>query len=184
MRRTDGKSSGGFALPGKKAAAALLILCLAALLAGCGFQINVNRGGQNVEELMVNQDLAADPFVYNEKGEYELIFHYDKGGFEKMDLSQAYVAYYVMTVQDQIDSIVDGEAEEFPPVPADVQFSYDESIGAMELKKVAVIRIRTLNDNTLSVSFRDRDDPIPGREYFFIIPNASLGGSAIPVDQG
>lgn len=167
--------------PGRKMALVLtLAMCLTAmLLTGCGVRVNVSRDGQNVEDLPVNQDLAADPAVYNESGDYEFIFHYDRGGFERMDLSQAYVAYYAMTIQDQIDSIVDGESEDFPPLPEDVQIPFDESIGAMQLKKIAVIKIRTLNDNTLSVSFKDKDDPVPGREYFFIIPNAGLGGSVI-----
>ena len=85
-----------------------------------------------------------------------------------------------MTVQDQIDTIVGDDLEDFPPLPEDAQIAFDESIGTMELRKIARIKIRTLNDNTVSVSFTDTDDPLPGREYFFVIPNAGLGGSVIP----
>ena len=167
-------------LPKRKRALAL-ILCLAALgLTGCGIRVNVNTNTPNVEELLVNQDLAADPVVYNEDGKYEIVFHYDKGSLAKTDLSPAYVAYYAMTVQDQIDTIVGEDLEDFPPLPEDAQIAFDESIGTMELRKIARIRIRTLNDNTVSVSFTDTDDPLPGREYFFVIPNAGLGGSVIP----
>lgn len=180
MRRTSEKRSRKYALLNKKAAAALLALCLAVLLAGCGIQVNVSTNSQDVENLLVNQDLAADPVVYNEDGSYEIVFHYDKGGFEKMDLSQAFVAYYAMTVQDQIDAIVGEDLEEFPPLPEDAQIAFDEAIGTMELRKIARIKIRTLNDNTLSVSFTDRDDPLPGREYFFVIPNMGLAGSVAP----
>ena len=116
----------------------------------------------------------------NEDGKYEIVFHYDKGSLAKIDLSQAYVAYYAMTVQDQIDTIVGEDLEDFPPLPEDAQIAFDESIGTMELRKIARIKIQTLNDNTVSVSFTDTDDPLPGREYFFVIPNAGLGGSVIP----
>ncbi len=167
-------------LPKRKRALALVLCMAALLLSGCGIQVNVNTNTQDAWDLPVNQDLAADPVVYNEDGKYEIVFHYDKGGFEKMDLSQAYVAYYGLTVQDQIDTIVGEDLEDLPPLPEDAQFAFDESIDALELRRIARITVRTLNDNTLRVSFTDRDDPIPGREYFFVIPNAGLGGSVIP----
>lgn len=163
-----------------KAALALLLCLTTILLAGCGIRINLNQESPDVEELPVNQDLAADPVLYNEDGKYEIVFHYDKGGFEKMDLSQAYVAYYGFTVQDQINTILGEDLEDLPPLPEDAQFAFDQATDAMELRRIARINIRTLNDNTLRVSFRDRDDPIPGREYFFVIPSTGLGGSVIP----
>ena len=167
-------------LPKRKRALALVLCMAALLLSGCGLQVNVNTNTQEAWDLPVNQDLAADPAVYNEDGKYEIVFHYDKGSLAKMDLSQAYVAYYAMTVQDQIDTIVGEELEDFPPLPEDAQIAFDESMDTMELRKIAWIKIRTLNDNTLSVSFTDTDDPLPGRQYFFVIPNAGLAGSVIP----
>ena len=167
-------------LPKKKMALALMLCLAVLLLAGCGIRVNLSQDSPNVEELLVNQDLAADPAAYNEDGKYEIVFHYDTGSLAKIDLSQAYVAYYAMTVQDQIDTIVGEDLEDFPPLPEDAQIAFDESIGTMELRKIARIKIRTLNDNTVSVSFTDTDDPLPGREYFFVIPNAGLGGSVIP----
>ena len=180
MRRTDGKSSGGFALPGKKAAAALLALCLAALLAGCGLQINVNRDDVPLEELLVNQDLIGDLAQYDPEGKYTLYFYYEKGGFQKMDLSQAYVACYSVSFEDQIDSITDGDTGEYPPLPEDAQLAFDEAMGFGELEKIAVIKIKTLDDYHLSVSFTDKHNPLPGKEYFFIIPNMGLAGSVAP----
>ena len=180
MRRTDGKSSGGFALPGKKATAALLILCLAALLAGCGFHVNVNHDAVPPEELLVNQDLIGDLAQYDPEGKYTLYFYYEKGGFQKMDLSQAYVACYSVSFEDQIDSITGGDIEEFPPLPADAQAAFDEAMGFGELEKIAVITIKTLDDYHLSVSFTDKHNPLPGKEYFFIIPNMGLAGSVAP----
>ena len=168
-------------LPPRKTTLALaLALCLAAvLLAGCGVRVNVTKDVQNMEDMIVNQDLFAEPVAYREDGAYTLTFHYNRGGFEKMDLSQAFVAYYHRSVLDQIDMILDEEAEAFVPLPEDVQASVEEAVEAEQLQKIAVIKIKTLNDNTLEVSFKDRDEPLPGKEYFFVIPNMGLAGSAV-----
>ncbi|MBR0199993.1 MAG: hypothetical protein IJQ42_07525 [Oscillospiraceae bacterium] len=181
MRRTDGKRVRGFALPNKKAAAALLILCLAALLlAGCGFHVNVNHDAVPPEELLVNQDLIGDLAQYDPEGKYTLYFYYEKGGFQKMDLSQAYVACYSVSFEDQLDSITGGNTGEYPPLPEDAQLAFDEAMGFGELEKIAVIKIKTLDDYHLSVSFTDKHNPLPGKEYFFIIPNMGLAGSVAP----
>ena len=165
---------------GKASFALLLALCLTALLlAGCGVRVNVNRGDLSVEELLVNQDLVSEPAAYREDGKYSFSFYYAKGGFLKMDLSQAYIAYYADTVLDEIEGITGEDWEEIPPLPADAQEIFDDTIGSGQLEKIGVIKIETLNDNTLEVSFTDKSDPMPGREYFFIIPNMGLAGSVI-----
>ena len=97
-----------------------------------------------------------------------------------MDLSQAYVAYYPFTIQDQIDAITDGNTEDVPPLPADAQNAVDEVTGANELQKIAVITVETVDDNTLRVSFTDKDDPLQGKEYYFIIPNEGLSAAIRP----
>ena len=43
-----------------------------------------------------------------------------------------------------------------------------------------MIKVLTVDDKTLTVSFKDTDNTIRGKEYFFIIPNAGLAGSVIP----
>lgn len=174
-------STAGLPRPERKRAFVLaLALCLAAvLLAGCGARVNVSKDVQNVEDMIVNQDLIAEPAAYREDGSYTFTFYYDRGGFQKMDLSQAFVAYYHRSVLDQINMILDEETEELIPLPEDVQASVEEAVEAEQLQKIAVIKIKTLNDNTLEVSFKDRDEPLPGKEYFFVIPNMGLAGSAV-----
>lgn len=181
MGGTDGKRSRGLALPNKKAAAALLALCLTALLlAGCGFRVNVNRDSVPLEELLVNQDLIGDLAEYDPEGKYTLNFYYEKGGFRKMDLSQAYVACYSVSFEEQIEGFTEGDMEELPPLPPDAQAAFDEAMGFGELEKIGVIKIKTLDDYHLSVSFTDKHNPLPGKEYYFIIPNMGLAGSVAP----
>ncbi|MBQ9268716.1 MAG: hypothetical protein IJ206_04255 [Oscillospiraceae bacterium] len=159
----------------------LAALCLAILtLSGCGLHFNVNDKLPSAEELLRNQNLTADPVEYNPEGTYSVIFRSDKGGFEKMDLSKAYVAYYPVTVEDQIDAVVGEDADDVPPLPADAQSKIDEVTGAGELSKIAVVTIETVDDRTLKVSFTDKDNPVSGKEYFFIIPNEGLAGSVLP----
>ncbi len=165
----------------KKMITMSVVLVLAAvLLAGCGIHININKKTPNVEDMLAEKALASEPVEYNADGKYTVTFRYDKGGFTKMDLSQAYVAYYPFTILDQIDTITGGESDDIPPLPIDVQNSVDGVTGANELKKIAVITVRTMDDNTLSVSFTDHDNPVNGIEYFFIIPNEGIAGSVIP----
>ena len=159
----------------------LVALCLAAaLLTGCGIHFLFSTNEPSAEELLANRELIADPVPYSDEGSYAITFRYEKGGFAKMDLSQAYVAYYPFTVQDQIDTIVGDDKEEIPPLPVDAQEAVNEVLGIGELKKIAVIKVLTVDDKTLTVSFKDTDNPIRGKEYFFIIPNAGLAGSVIP----
>ena len=161
--------------------AALVWVCLAAiLLAGCGFHLNINKKEPDIEELLAVGQLTADPVKYNVEGSYAVTFRWDKGGFEKMDLSQAYVAYYPVTFMDQMESITGGETDDIPPLPADAQEAMNKAVGADQLKKIAVVTIVTVDDKTLKVSFTDREAPIAGREYYFIIPNEGLSGSVIP----
>ena len=159
----------------------LVALCLATvLLAGCGIHFHFSKDQPGAEELLANRELIADPLPYSEEGSYAITFRYEKGGFAKMDLSQAYVAYHPITLQDQIDTIVGDDKEEIPPLPFDAQEAVNDVLGIGELKKIAVIKVLTVDDKTLTVSFKDTDDPIRGKEYFFIIPNAGLAGSVIP----
>ncbi len=167
--------------PMKKSLVVLACLGLAAmLLAGCRVHWNVNKKEPSAEEMLANRALAADPVAYNTEGSYRVTFRYEKGGFKKMDLSRAYVAYYPLTITDRIDAIVGEDTEDIPPLPADAQEAIDEVTGAGQLQKIAVITIETVDDNTLTVSFTDRDEPISGREYYFLIPNEGLSGSVIP----
>ena len=159
----------------------LAVLCLAILtLAGCGLHLNVNEKLPSAEELLKDQTLIADPVEYNPEGTYSVTFRSDKGGFEQMDLSKAYVAYYPFTVVDQIDAIVGEDAGDVPPLPANAQNEIDEVTGAGQLTKIAVVTIETVDDRTVRVSFTDKDNPVSGREYFFIIPNEGLAGSFLP----
>ena len=159
----------------------LAALCFAVMmLAGCSIHVNVNKKEKSEEELLADRSLAADPVPYNADGAYTVTFRYEKGGFKKMDLSQAYVAYDPLTVLDQIETIVGDDAEETPPMPTDLQNALNEVTGEGQMKKIAVISIETVDDSTLRVSFTDRDNPIIGKEYFFIIPNAGLTGAFTP----
>ena len=159
----------------------LAALCLAVLLlAGCSIRVHVNETEPSVEELLENQALTADTVAYNPDGEYTVTFRYEAGGFEKMDLSRAYVAYDVLTVQDQIDTIAGEDLESIPPLPADAQEEIDAVLGEGQLEKIAVVTVKTVDDQTLTVSFTDRDNPFHGKVYYFIIPNEGLSGSVQP----
>ena len=151
------------------------------LLMGCSINVNKNKNNPSIEETLANDLLLPDPVKYDPEGAYHVTFRYEKGGFEKMDLSQAYVAYYPFTVLDQIDAITaDDGAEEIPPLPADAQDALDEAVGADQLEKIAVITVETADDKTLKVSFTDKDNPVQGKEYYFIIPNEGISGKVIP----
>ena len=162
------------------------ILSLAALglavclLAGCRIRFNLNKTEPDPETLLAESELEAEPVAYDPEGAYTLTFRYAPGGFARMDLSRAYVAYYPITVLDQVDAIVGEDDGEIPPLPVDAQNAVNEAVGAGELQKIAVVTIETVDDNTLRVSFTDRDDPVQGKEYFFVIPNEELTGSVIP----
>ena len=182
MRIFEAKKSRVFGdLPKTKTLIVLVVaMCIMAIqFAGC-IKVNVNKEDMSVDEILANKSLVADPAEYNNEGSYTFTFRYDKGGFEDMDLSQAYEAYFPFTVFDQIDAIVDGDTEETPPLPEDAQDAIDEVTGANQLEKIAVITIETVDDSTLKVSFTDNDNPLEGREYFFVIPNEGLSGSVIP----
>lgn len=161
-------------------------LCLAAvlLLTGCGIRVNWNRKEPDTAELLANRVLIAEPVAYNPEGAYTVTFRYEAGGFLKMDLSRAYVAYNPLTVQDQIDAIVGEDTADIPPLPVDAQQAVDEALGEDQLQKIAVISIETVDDQTLRVSFTDRDNPISGREYYFILPDAGISGSVLPEYAG
>ena len=159
---------------------AVTLLLAAVLLAGCSVQVNLNKKEPSAEELLSDLSLTAESVAYDPEGAYTVTIRRDEGGFRKMDLSQAYVAYYPFTIQDQIDAITDGNTEDVPPLPADAQNAIDEVTGAKELQKIAVITVETVDDNTLRVSFTDRDDPLQGKEYYFIIPNEGLSAVIRP----
>ena len=82
-------------------------------------------------------------------------------------------------VYAQIDSLQTSLNEAMAQYDA-AQAAYDEAMGLGELEKIAVIKIKTLDDYHLSVSFTDKHNPLPGKEYFFIIPNMGLAGSVAP----
>ncbi len=159
---------------------AVTLLLAAVLLAGCSVQVNLNKKEPGAEELLADQSLAADSVAYDPEGAYTVTIRSEKDGFQKMDLSRAYVAYYPFTFQDQIDAITDGNTEDVPPLPADAQNAIDEVAGANELRKIAVITVETVDGNTLRVSFTDKDDPLQGKEYYFIIPNEGLSAAIRP----
>ncbi len=148
------------------------------MLAGC--TIHINEPQKSPEELIENQQLAADPVEYNSEGTYNVTFHYDNGGIKDMDMSQAYVCFDPVSVLDQIETITDGNTEEVPELPQDALDELNEAIGEGEMVKVAIITVKTVDDNTLEVSFTDTESPILGKEYFFVIPNEELAGSFIP----
>ena len=160
----------------KKIITIVTICMMLFMLAGC--TIHINEPQKSPEELIENQQLAADPVEYNPEGTYNVTFHYDNGGFADMDLSQAYVCFDPVSVLDQIENIT-GESE-FPELPQDALDQLNEAIGEGGLVKVAIITVKTVDDNTLEVSFTDTESPIPGKEYFFVIPNEELAGSFIP----
>ncbi len=85
-----------------------------------------------------------------------------------------------VTLLDQIETITDGNTEEVPELPQDALDELNEAIGEGEMVKVAIITVKTVDDNTLEVSFTDTESPIPGKEYFFVIPHEELAGSFIP----
>ncbi len=148
------------------------------MLAGC--TIHINEPQKSPEELIENQQLVADPVEYDPEGTYNVTFHYDNGGFKDMDMSMAYVCFDPVSVLDQIETITDGNMEEVPELPQDALDELNEAIGEGELLKVAIITVKTVDDNTLEVSFTDTESPILGKEYFFVIPNEELAGSFIP----
>jgi len=163
----------------------MTMLCLAAaLLTGCSIRVNWNRKEPDSAELLANRVLIAEPVAYNPEGAYTVTFRYEAGGFLQMDLSRAYVAYDPFTVQDQIDAIVGENTADIPPLPVDAQQAIDEALEADRLQKIAVISIETVDDQTLRVSFTDRDNPISGREYYFILPDAGISGSVLPEQAG
>ncbi len=162
----------------KKTITIVTICMMLFMLAGC--TIHINEPQKSPEELIENQQLAADPVEYNSEGTYNVTFHYDNGGLNDMDMSQAYVCFDPVSVLDQIESITDGNTEEVPELPQDALDELNEAIGEGEMVKVAIITVKTVDDNTLEVSFTDTESPILGKEYFFVIPNEELAGSFIP----
>ena len=133
--------------------------------------------------MIEDQVLVIDPVDYNIDGKYELTVHYANGGFEKMDLGQAYIAYYPFTLQDQLDMITEDNTEDVSELPADAQNAMDEVMGEYDLQKVVVITVKTVDDQTLTVSFTDEDNAFEGREYYFVIPNEGLAGSVTPAAE-
>ena len=166
----------------KRSVAVLFAFILAAmLLTGCSIQVNMNKNNPSIEETLANSRLIPDPVKYDPDGAYQVVFRFKEGGFEKMDLSQAYVAFYPLTVMDQIETITsDDGSDEIPPMPADAQTAVDEAVGAGQLEKIAVITVETVDDRTLKVSFTDKDNPVKGKEYYFIIPNEGVSGKVVP----
>ena len=166
----------------KRTVAVLFTFIFAAmLLTGCSIQINNNKNNPKIEETLANNKLIPDPVKYDPDGAYQVTFRFEEGGFEKMDLSQAYVAFYPLTIIDQIETITsDDGSDEIPLLPADAQTAVDEVTGAGQLEKIAVITIETVDDRTLKVSFTDKDNPVKGKEYYFIIPNEGVSGKVIP----
>ncbi len=162
----------------KKTITIVTICMMLFMLAGC--TIHINEPQKSPEELIENQQLAADPVKYDPEGTYNVTFHYDNGGLKDMDMSQAYVCFDPVSVLDQIETITDGNTEEVPELPQDALDELNEAIGEGEMVKVAIITVKTVDDNTLEVSFTDTESPIIGKEYFFVIPNEELAGSFIP----
>ena len=164
----------------KNLAIAVTFVCILTFaVTGCSVRINTEPT-KSFEEMTEEQALEIDPVNYSSDGKYELTVHYAGGGFEKMNLGRAYIAYYPFTLQDQLDMITEDNTEEVPDLPADVQNTMNEVMGENDLQKVAVITVKTLDDQTLTVSFTDDDNAFPGREYYFVIPNEGLAGSVVP----
>lgn len=163
----------------KKLLALLMTAALCLALAAC-VKVNINTEPVDEEIIMAESAMTADPVAYSGDGKYDMTFRYEPGGLEKADLSRAYVAYYPTGVTDIVDNITGGEDDGIPELPADAQAAIAEAEGTDELAHIAVIVIETLDDNTLTVSFTDDDQPLPGRTYWFIIPNLGIGGSVTP----
>ena len=164
----------------------LIVLCctVVALFAGCGLHVNINKDKKDVGAMIEAQALSADPQTFNADGSYEVQIRYDKGGFEKMDLSQAYVAYSPVTAMDNIAAIEENSSavsEDIPDLPTDAQQAMDEALGEDQLEHIAVIKVETVDDNTLNVSFTDSQNQFIVDEYYFVIPNEELAGT-IPVE--
>lgn len=168
----------------RKTALILTLVLAAALLSGCRVQVNLNKSEPPLEDMLSEAALTIDPPTWNAEGKYAVTVHYDAGGFEKMDLSRAYVGCFPYTVFDRIDAITGGETdgiaggdEGIPPLPADAQSAVDAAVGADTVRRIAVITMETVDDTTLKVSFTDSDDALQGKEYFFVIPNEGLAGT-------
>lgn len=158
---------------------AVITICLMLfMLAGC--TIHINEPEKSPEELIENHQLVADPVKYDPEGTYSVTFHYEDGGLADMDMSKAYVCYDPFSVLDQIETITGEDSEVIPELPQDALDELNEAIGEGEMLKVAIITVKTVDDNTLEVSFTDSDSPVPGKEYFFVIPSEELAGSFIP----
>ena len=163
----------------KKLLIALLIAALCLTLAAC-VRVNVNTQPLDEAQIMAESAMTADPAAYSTEGKYDITFRYEPGGLAEADMSQAYVAYYPTTVTDVVDAITGGEDDGIPELPADAQEAIAEAEGTDELQHIAVIKIATLDDNTLRVSFTDDETPRPGRTYWFIVPGPDIGGSVTP----
>ena len=161
----------------KRITALLISLCIVvALLVGCG--LNVSKESKSVEEMLVKQALSASPIPYDSEGDYMATFRYEEGGFEKMDLSQAYVAYDPENLLDSIKATeADSVSEETPELPEDAQEYINHTISEDQLEKIAVVTVETVDDNTVTVSFKDSDNPLAVAEYYFIIPNEGVAGT-------
>ena len=163
----------------KKLLIALLIAALCLALASC-VKVNITTEPVDEERIMAESALTGDPVAYSEEGKYEMTFRYEPGGLAEADMSQAYVAYYPTGVTDIVEAITGGEDDGIPELPADAQEELAEAEGTDGLARIAVIVVATLDDNTLKVSFTDSEQPLPGRTYWFIIPNLGIGGSVTP----
>lgn len=163
----------------KKLLIALLIAALCLTLAAC-VRVNVNTQPLDEAQIMAESVLTADPAAYSMDGKYEITFRYAPGGLTEADLSRAYVGYYPTGVADMVDAVTEGEDDGIPELPADAQEAVAEAEGADELQHIAVIVVETVDDNTLTVSFTDDEQPLQGRTYWFIIPNLGIGGSVTP----
>ena len=168
----------------KTIALIVLLSTVVALFAGCGFHVNINKEQKDVSAMIEEQALSADPQTYNADGSYEIQIRYDKGGFEKMDLSQAYVAYSPVTAMDNIAAIEENSSavtEDIPDLPTDAQQAVDEALGEDQLEHIAIIKVESVDDNTLNVSFTDSQNQFIVDEYYFVIPNEELA-CTIPVE--
>ena len=163
----------------KKLLILLLTLALGLALTAC-VKVNVNTEPVDTDQIMAESAMTADPAAYSTEGKYDITFRYEPGGLAEADMSQAYVAYYPTTVTDVVDAITGGEDDGIPELPADAQEAVAEAEGADELAHIAVIVVETVDDNTLTVSFTDNEQPLQGRTYWFIIPNLGIGGSVTP----
>ena len=163
---------------------AISILCLGMILtvlAGCSVNVNVNKEKPDVGAMIAENALKADPLEFNIDGVYSAVFRYGKGGFENMDLSEAYIAYYPTGLTDTINSITEGSSgdDEIPDLPEDVQDIIADMEGTDKLEKVAITTVETQDDTTLKVCFKDPDQLAKDHTYFFVIPNENLAGAVI-----